>query len=75
MKNLTLEQELQTLIAWRVFQGTIKKMIEYNKVVQPLDIPEWLKPNEDKITTKADEYVSRLIDEKRLNEVYLNNFT
>lgn len=74
MENLTLEKELRGIIAWRVFQGTIKKMMEYNKIINPVDIPEFQKSYEDRITTKADLYVTRLIEENRLNEVYLNNF-
>lgn len=70
----TLEKKLEDLVAWRVFQGTLKKLKEYNEVTNSVDIPEFMKPKEEQIQYQADDYVQRLKRECRLNEVYLNEF-
>lgn len=71
----TLEKKLEDLIAWRVFQGTLKKMQEYNQVTNSVDIPEFMKPEKEQIQYKADVYVKRLKREGRLNQVYLQEFS
>ena len=74
MLQISLEKELENLVAWRVFQGTLKKLQEYKKVISSVDIPEFMKPKEEQIQYQADDYVQRLKRECRLNEVYLKEF-
>lgn len=71
----TLEKKLEDLIAWRVFQGTLKKLKEYDEVTNSVDIPEFMKPKNEQIQYRADAYVKRLKRECRLNEVYLQEFS
>ena len=75
MLQISLEKELEDLISWRVFQGTLKKLKEYDEVINSVDIPEFMKPESEQIQHRADDYVKRLKREGRLNEVYLQEFS
>ena len=66
-----MEKEFEKEIAKRLYHYTIQKQEQYNKDNDIIDIPECYKLFEDKITTKAANYVNRLIAENRLHEVFI----
>lgn len=68
--KITLEQEFELLKTMRVFNKVLENIQQYNKDMNIIDIPEFCKLPEDKITTQVDKYVCRVIAEGRLNEVY-----
>lgn len=70
-----MEKEFTRLIASRIYHGAIKKIQQYNKDNQIVDIPECAKLHEDKLTTRASLYVDFIIKQGRLNEVYLQDFS
>lgn len=74
MCQLSLERELTAVVAMWVFNYTVEKIRQYNKDTDVIDIPEFLKLPEDKIITKADQYVTRLIREGRLYQAYCEIF-
>jgi hypothetical protein len=69
--NMELEKEFQFIKAFTVFKKTVEKLSQYNEDTQGVDIPEFCKMYEDRITTQADRYVTRVINEGRLNEVFM----
>lgn len=69
-----MEKEFEKEIAKRIYHYAIQKQKQYNKDNDIIDIPEFHKLFEDKITTKAANYVNRLIAENRLHEVYMAEF-
>lgn len=68
--EISLEKEFQLVKTMRVFNKVVEKLEQYNKDSGEVDIPEFSKMPEDKITTKADRYVTQLINSGRLDEVY-----
>ncbi len=70
MYPLSLEREFTAVVAMWVFNHTVKKIKQYNKDMEVIDIPEFLKLPEDKIVTKADQYVANLIREGKLYQTY-----
>lgn len=58
----------------KVFFKTVENLENYNTTLGIIDIPEFAKLPEDKITTKADQYVTRLINENRIDDVYCQLF-
>lgn len=68
--EISLEEEFELVKAMKVFNKMIEKMEQYLKDSPDVDIPEFCKMPEDRISARADRYVTRIIDEGRLNEVY-----
>ena len=68
---MELEQEFQIAKEMLMFNISLEKMQAYQEVVQEVDIPEWLKPLEDKLTTKCMKYVNGLKANGELDECLL----
>lgn len=68
--EITLEKEFQLVKTMKVFNKVVEKLEQYAKDAGEIDIPEFSKMPEDKITAKADLYVTRLLNEGRLDEIY-----
>ncbi len=68
--KMTLEKEFVACKAARVFFKVVENLEQYNTTIGIVDLPEFCKPQEDKITTQADQYVTRLINENRLDEEF-----
>lgn len=68
--QIPLEKELTLYKCMKVFNNTVSKIEQYNKDNGVVDIPEFAKMPEDKLTTKADQYVNRLINENRLDDEF-----
>lgn len=68
--EISLEQEFKLYKCMKVFNNTISKIEQYNKDNDIVDLPEFCKMPEDKLTTKVDKYVTRLINENRLDDEF-----
>lgn len=68
--EISLEKEFQLYKCMKVFTKTVQKAEQYNKDEGVVDIPEFCKMKEDRITTKADQYVARLINKNRLDDEF-----
>lgn len=68
--EISLEKEFQLVKTMRVFNKVVEKIEQYNRDNDVIDIPEFCKRKEDRITTKADQYVTRLINENRLDDEF-----
>ncbi len=68
--QIPLDKEFQLYKCMKVFTNTVQKVQQYNKDTNIVDIPEFCKMPEDRITTKADQYVTRLINENRLDDEF-----
>lgn len=66
----TLEEEIILYKMIRVFDDAIQRAQQMNKDLGVVDLPEFCKPIEDRLTTKADNYVAMLIRENRLDEAF-----
>lgn len=66
----TLEQEFQALKIQKVWDNTINRVNKYHLDIGSVDIPEFAKLPEDKISYQADIYVKRLIEENRLDDEF-----
>ena len=74
MFQLSLESEFKAVVAMHVFDHEVERLRQYNKELDAIDVPEFAKLAEDKIITKADKYVTRLIREGKLFQAYLEIF-
>lgn len=68
--SIPLEKEFRAYKAAKVFAKIVEKLEMYNTTVGIVDIPEFCKLPEDKLTTRADLYVTKLINENRLDEEF-----
>jgi len=68
--EISLEKEFQFTKAFRVFRKVCEKLSNYENDSPEIDIPEFCKMSEDKIEARADRYVTRIINEGKLDEVY-----
>lgn len=64
---MNLEKEFTLYKAMKIFNHLVNKITQYNRDLGIVDIPEFVKLPEDRITTQADNYVTRLINENRLD--------
>ena len=65
-----LEFQFRDEIAKRLFDYAYKMMIEYNKNLAVVDIPEFAKLPEDRIESQIDVWILTLITEGRLFKAY-----
>ena len=65
-----LEFQFRDEIAKRLFDYAYKMMIEYNKNLAVVDIPEFAKLSEDRIESQIDVWILTLITEGRLFKAY-----
>lgn len=70
MMERTIEQEFQAFKIQKVWDNTVNLVTRYNLDIGNVDIPEFAKMPEDKISYQADMYVKRLIEENRLDDEF-----
>lgn len=71
---MELEKEFTLYKAMRVFDNAVQRVEQLNNDLGIVDIPEFAKMPEDRITTKADNYVTMLLKENRLDEEFKKIF-
>lgn len=69
-KEEPLEMQFRQEVINRLFDYAYKMMIEYNKNLMVVDIPEFAKLPEDTIKTQIDIWITKLITEGRLFKAY-----
>ena len=67
---MDLDKEFISYKIMRVFDNAMQQAQQMNTDLGIVDLPEFCKPIEDKLTTKADNYVAMLIRENRLDEAF-----
>jgi hypothetical protein len=67
---MELHEEFRLYKAYKVFTNTLEKIKQYNEDIGVIDIPEFCKPEEDKLTTLADLYTTKIINDGRLDEEF-----
>jgi len=65
--EMELEKEFTSYKVMRVFDNAVQRTEQMAADLNQVDIPEFAKMPEDRITTKADNYVAMLINENRLD--------
>lgn len=68
--QISLEKEFELAKGMIIFNKVVENITQYNKDLGIVDIPEFSKMPEDTITHQADLYLTRIIQEGRLDEVY-----
>lgn len=69
---MTLERELQVAKIMLLFDKTIEKIRKMQAELEVVDLPEFAKPKEDRLTTMTDRYITSVIKDNRLDEVLKN---
>lgn len=64
---MNLEKEFTWYKAMKIFNHSVNKIMQYNRDLGIVEISEFSKLPEDRITAQADNYVTRLINENRLD--------
>lgn len=68
---MNLEDEFQAAKIMLMFDKTIEKIKRMRADLGIVDLPEFAKPKEDRLTTQTDVFISNLIKEGRFDEVLL----
>lgn len=70
--EITIEKEFEQVKRSLLFNKVFEKIIDYNKTLEEVDLPDFCKPIEEQPINQAIGFVERIIEENRVNESLLN---